>query len=186
MAGGPKIGQLMTQLVMTTSPDASLEEAGRLLRECHVSGLPVIDRDEHVVGVVSEKDLVRVLHQAAGIGLPRGLLDVVLGSAPAHGPDALTVCQHRLKNTRVGEVMSRPAVSIGPETTLLEAARIMKVHGVNRLPVVDSDQRLLGIISSCDIRGDLSATALRARGSLHPAPSGARGNLHAHDPFGDA
>ena len=186
MAGGPKVGHVMTQLVMTTSPEANLDQAARLLRECHVSGLPVVDRDEHVVGVVSEKDLVRALHKAAGVGLPRGLLDVILGSAPAHGPDALTVCRNRLKNTRVSEVMSRSVVSIGPDTTLLEAARIMKSHGVNRLPVLDSEQRLVGIVSSCDIVGDLSPTPLRARGSLHPSPMGAHEPSRCYDPFWDA
>ena len=186
MAGGPKVGVVMTQLVMTTSPDASLDQAARLLRECHVSGLPVIDDDERVIGVVSEKDLVRELHRAAGVGLPRGLLDIILGSAPAHGPDALTVCQHRLKNTRVSEVMSRPVVAVGPETTLLEAARIMKTHGVKRLPVLDSERRLIGIISNADIVGDLATTPLRARGSLHPSPMGARETARCCDPFGDA
>lgn len=186
MAGGPRIDHVMTELVMTTSPDASLDQAARLLRECHVSGLPVVDREEHVVGVVSEKDLVRVLHQAAGVGLPRGLLDVILGSAPVRGPDALTVCRHRLKNTRVSDVMSRPVVSIGPDTTLLEAARLMKTHGVNRLPVLDAEQRLIGIVSSCDIVGDLSPTPLRARGALHPSPMVARGSSRCCDPFWDA
>ncbi len=186
MEGGPKVGHVMTQLVMTTTPEASLDQAARLLRECHVSGLPVVDNDEHVVGVVSEKDLVRVLHKATGVGLPRGLLDIVLGSAPVRGPDSLTVCRHRLKNTRVSEVMSRMVVSIGPDTTLLEAARIMKTHGVNRLPVLDSDQRLVGILSSCDILGDLSPTPLRARGSLHPSPMGVYDSNRCCDPFWDA
>lgn len=186
MPGGPRVGHVMTQLVMTTSPDASLDQAARLLRECHVSGLPVVDREERVVGVVSEKDLVRTLHKAAGVGLPRGLLDVILGSAPAHGPDALTVCRHRLKNTRVSDVMSRAVVSIGPDTTLFEAARIMKTHGVNRLPVLDSEGRLVGIVSSCDIQEDLSPTPLRARGALHPSPTGVYESSRCCDPFWDA
>jgi CBS domain-containing protein len=175
----------MTRLVMTTTPDASLDEAARLLRERHVSGLPVVDADERVVGVVSEKDIVRVLHKAAGVGHPRGLLDVLLESAPTKGDNVLAVCRRRLRNTRVKDVMSRPVVSVEPETSLIEAAHLMKVKGVNRLPVLDARQHLVGIVTRCDIVGDLSTTALRARGSLHPAPITVRPGARRSDPYGD-
>jgi CBS domain-containing protein len=185
MAGGPTVAQIMTPLVMTTTPDASLDEAARLLRECHISGLPVVDAEDRVVGVVSEKDIVRVLHEATGVGHPRGLLDVLLESAPAKGENVLEVCRHRLRNTRVKEAMSRPVVSVGPETSLIEAAHLMKGMGVNRLPVLDAQQRLVGIVTRCDIVGDLSATALRASGSLHPAPREVGPGVRRSDPYGD-
>lgn len=185
MTGGPTVAEIMTQLVMTTTPDASLDEAARLLRECHVSGLPVVDAEDRVVGVVSEKDIVRVLHKAAGVGHPRGLLDVLLESAPAKGETVLKVCRRRLRNTRVRDVMSQPVVSVEPNTSLLEAAHLMKQKGVNRLPVLDARQRLVGIVSRCDIVGDLSATALRASGSLHPGPREARPGVRRSDPYWD-
>jgi CBS domain-containing protein len=185
MTGGPSVAEIMTQLVMTTTPDASLEEAARLLRECHVSGLPVVDAEDRVVGVVSEKDIVRMLHKAAGVGHARGLLDVLLESAPAKGESVLTVCRRRLRNTRVREVMSRPVVAVEPQTSLIEAAQLMKRKGVNRLPVLDARQRLVGIVTRCDIVGDLSATAPRAGGSLHPAPREVRPGVRRSDPYGD-
>ncbi len=185
MVGGPTVAEIMTGLVMTTTPNASLDEAARLLRECHVSGLPVVDAEDRVVGVLSEKDIVRLLHRATGVGHPRGLLDVLLESAPTRGENVLAVCRRRLRNTRVKDVMSHPVVSVGPETSLIEAAHLMKMKGVSRLPVLDTYQRLVGIVTRCDIVGDLSTPALRARGSLHPAPIAVRPGARRSDPYMD-
>ena len=170
MTDVPKVAQIMTKLVMTIPPEASLEEAARLLREYHVSGLPVVDTKDSVIGVISEKDIVKVLHRAAGIGHPRGLLDLVLESAPAKGESVLTICRRRLRNTRVRDAMSQPVVSVAPDTPLLEAARLMKVRGVSRLPVLDNQKRLVGLLSKSDIARDLVPKSRKARGSLHPAP----------------
>ncbi len=186
MANGPTVAQIMTRLVMTTSPDASLDQAARLLRECHISGLPVVDLKDRVIGVLSEKDIVRVLHEATGVGHPRGLLDVLLESETAKGENVLTICRRRLRNTRVREAMSQPVVSVKPDTSLIAAARLMKMKGVNRLPVLGPRQRLVGIVSRCDIVGDLSATTLRARGSLHPGPLKVGPGVRRSDSYLDA
>jgi CBS domain-containing protein len=176
----------MTQVVITTGPDASLDQAARLLREFHVSGLPVVDSSEQVIGVVSEKDLIRDLHQAAGVGSPRGLLDLLLESAPAKkGESILEVCRNRLRHTRVREVMSQPVVSVGPEASLIEAARLMKRNGVNRLPVVDTQRHLVGIVARCDIVDDLSSHPSRVRGSLHPSRPKVRSRAKHSNPYFD-
>ncbi len=185
MNDAPSVARVMTQVVITTSPDASLDQAARVLREFHISGLPVVDAGERVVGVISEKDLIRDLHQAAGVSSPRGLLDLLLESAPTKGESILEVCRHRLRNTRVRDVMTQPAVSVGPEASLIEAARIMKRKGVNRLPVLDDEKHLVGIVARCDIVDDLSTHAPRIRGALHPSTPRARSKAKRTNPYFD-
>ncbi len=185
MSSTPIVARIMTQAVMTTGPDAHLDEAARLLREFHISGLPVVDASEHVVGVISEKDLVRDLHHAAGVDSPRGLLDLLLESAPSKGESVLEVCRNRLRNTRVRDVMTHPAVSVGPEASLIEAARVMKKNGVSRLPVVDAQKHLVGIVAKCDIVDDLSSQPARVRGSLRPSPLQTRSQIRHSDPYYD-
>ena len=181
----PTVAQIMSPLVMMTRPDARLSDVARVLREFHISGLPVVDEDERVVGVISEKDLVRTLHKATGIGSPRGLLDLLLESAPAKGESVLEVCRRRLRNTRVRDVMTQPAVSVRPEVSIIDAARLMKLNGVNRLPVVDARERLFGIVTRCDIVDDLATQPSRVRGALHPAVPKIVSRTDHSDPFFD-
>lgn len=180
------VSEIMTRLVVSTTPDARLDQAARLLREHHVSGLPVVDPPYRVVGVLSERDLVRTLHRAAGVASARGLLDLLLESAPAKGESALEVCRSHLKNTRVGDVMTRSVVTIDRRATIHEAARLMRLHGVKRLPVLDDRQHLVGIVTREDVVRAISGENRRARGSLHPAPESARGEpIEVTGPYED-
>ncbi|MFJ2720185.1 CBS domain-containing protein [Streptomyces sp. NPDC087437] len=117
--------------------------------ELHVSALPVVDGEGRVVGVVSEADLLpkeefrnRELTRFERI---RRRFDL----AKAEGMTA-------------EQVMSRPAVVVHPDATLAQAARLMAVHRVKRLPVVDDEDTLCGIVS----RGDLLKVFLRSDGDI--------------------
>jgi CBS domain-containing protein len=167
-----RVGDVMTRTVVTVAPDARLEEAARLLREHHVSGLPVVAPPHRVVGVLSERDIVRALHRATGIDSARGLLDLLLGSAPSKGESVLEVCQRQLHNTRVSDAMSPRVVTVDRDAPLIEAARLLRVHQVKRLPVVDVRGAIVGIVSRADIVQAVSGEARPSRGSLHPAPAG--------------
>lgn len=166
-----KVSDVMTKLVVTTTPDARLEEAARLLREHHVSGLPVVAPARHVAGILSERDIVRSLHRATGVDSPRGLLDLLLGSAPSRGESILEVCRRQLKNARVADAMTTEVVTVEKDAPLSEAARRMQTHGVKRLPVVDARGDLVGIVSRADIVQAVSGKARSRRGALHPAPA---------------
>ncbi|MFE6222628.1 CBS domain-containing protein [Streptomyces sp. NPDC057854] len=110
-----KVGGLMTDDVVTALPDTSFRDVAKLLAEHDISGLPVVDADDHVVGVVSESDL-----------LARRALT-------ARG------------------VMSAPAVTVHAEEAAADAARLMVRRGVERLPVVDEEERLVGIVTRRDL-----------------------------------
>lgn len=181
------VSEIMTRLVGTTRPDARLFEAARLMRELHVSGLPVVDPAGAVVGVLSEKDLVRTLDLSAGISSPRGLIDLLLASAPARGPSLLDICRHRLENGFVREAMTSPAITLPPTATIAEAAERMHHDRIHRLPIVEESGKLVGIVSRADLVAALAPErAGRRRGGLHPRSKRATPARAGYDLYADA
>lgn len=138
---------LMTTNVITVQPDDDVEKAARLLLDHHISGLPVVDGEGKVVGIISEADLVL---QAGEIRGPA--YTVVLGAIIyLENPRRFTEDLKRLVAQRVGDLMSRKVYTVGPDDPLERVATIMVEKGVNRVPVVDEDGRLAGIISRQDL-----------------------------------
>lgn len=134
-----KVRDLMTTDPVTTTPSTPLKEAARLMVRHKVSGLPVLDGGR-VVGIVTEGDFLR---QEASRDQPYrfSLLDALFGDEPAAAPAAETV----------GQVMTEQVLTVAPEATLSEAARIMSSRRVKRLPVVGPGGELLGVISRADV-----------------------------------
>ena len=135
----------MTRRVVTASPETTFKDAVGLLESNRVSGLPVVDRTGKLVGIVSEGDL--------------------LNKAEKREPDAyiLESRRHRLDRSRaaalnVASAMSQEVACVRPESPIAFAAREMHTRGFKRLPVVDADGRLVGIVS----RGDLLKVFLRS------------------------
>ncbi|MCX5554657.1 CBS domain-containing protein [Streptomyces sp. NBC_00038] len=141
------VSDLMTTSVVRVQRDANFKEIAKLLAECDITAVPVVDDDDRPVGVVSEADLLR--KEAAQLD-PAGLLPA-LHPRPADRAKAGA--------TTAEGLMSSPAVTARPEWTVVEAARVMEQSRVKRLPVVDEAGRLVGVISRADLlhvflRGD--------------------------------
>ncbi|ARP74546.1 hypothetical protein LK07_31275 [Streptomyces pluripotens] len=126
----------MTSEVVQARRTTPFKEVVRLLDLHRISGLPVVDQDDKVLGVVSGTDLVR--EQAAHADRP---------PAPARTAE---------------DVMSTPAITVHPEQPVADAARLMERRGIERLPVVDEEDRLIGIAT----RRDLLRVFLRTDGDL--------------------
>jgi CBS-domain-containing membrane protein len=120
-----KVKDVMTVEVATASEYTPYKDLVRLLGERRLSALPVVDADQRVLGIVSEADLLG----------KRGLPRAKDGASTA------------------GELMSRPAITVGPEATVAEAVRLLGQHGVKRLPVTDPGGRLVGIVNRSDLLG---------------------------------
>ena len=133
------VEDVMTREVMCAHEDTPYKELVKLLAAWRVSAVPVVDDRRHVLGVVSEADLL------------------VKQQKPARPGIRLLSARHRrearakARATVAAELMSRPAVTIGQRATLTEAARRLHAAGVKRLPVVDPVGRLVGIISRVDL-----------------------------------
>jgi CBS domain-containing protein len=135
-----KISDVMTRDVMTVSPDVTLKEVAEVLSGLGVSGLPVVE-DGRVVGVVSEAD---VLAKERGDSPRRSSL---FGLLLDDGAD-LTA---KLEARTAGEAMTSPAVTISQDRPLAEAAARMLDEQVNRLPVIEEDGTLVGIVTRADL-----------------------------------
>ena len=135
-----KVKDVMTTEPLTVTQETSLKDAAGLLAEHRISGLPVVDSQNHVVGVISEGD---ILFKEIGGGRERHLIERWL-EAPAAG-------EAKSEAKTVGEAMTAPAVTITAKRPLAEVANMMIDQGVKRLPVVDAEGALIGIVTRADL-----------------------------------
>jgi len=143
------VKDVMSTLPVWVSETASFQEIAARLRECRISAFPVLDAHGQVTGVVSEADL---LVKEAVLGEPGGVRGLLAGLMH-HAARA------KAAGVTAADLMTSPAVTIGPDDTVEHAAKLMYDRKVKRLPVIDHDDRLVGIISRTDIlavfdRGD--------------------------------
>ncbi len=132
------VRDVMTRRVVSVREDASFKEMADMLRRTRISAFPVIDTANRVIGVVSEADLlVKEAVQATGTSIVAALRHV--------GEEV------KAKGVTAADLMTRPAITIGPDASVAEAARIMYDRRIKRLPVVDAAGRLLGIVSRADV-----------------------------------
>ncbi|MFZ3573048.1 CBS domain-containing protein [Streptomyces sp. BH097] len=148
-----KVGTVMVSDVVRATYGTSFKEVARLLSGHRISGLPVVDEDSHVIGVISETDLLarQVRADDGTYGRARRI------RLPALHRAARKEARRATART-AGALMSQPPVTVHAEDTIAEAARTMAHHKVERLPVVDEEERLVGIVT----RRDLLQTFLRA------------------------
>ena len=141
------VADIMTRDPIVVQRETPLTEAIKTLAERRISGLPVVDDAGHLVGIISETDL---MWQESGVTPPAYIMfldSVIYLKNPATYERDL----HKALGQTVGEVMSDKAISISPEKTLRDAATIMRDRGINRLPVVDTEGQVIGILTRGDI-----------------------------------
>jgi len=155
------VRDVMTERVFTVTRDTSLKVAATRMIEYGVSGLPVVDGEEVVVGVVSETD---VLFKERVAPDRKGVVDWLVH----YGEDPPLA---KLEARTAGEAMTTPAVTIASGRSVQDAATLMLDLSIDRLPVVDSGQ-LVGIVTRADLvrafarSDDLIAQEIRDEGLL--------------------
>ena len=131
------VGNAMTATVVTLSPDETLGEAARKLERAGISGAPVV-RDGRVAGVVTLRDILRSEPETGG-------------PVATTGPWLRHERDLDHSGRQVEDVMSRRAVTVRTSDTVEDAAARMSATKVNRVPVVDGDHRLVGILTRDDV-----------------------------------
>jgi CBS domain-containing protein len=121
-----RVVDVMTSDVITVRPDTTITEAARLMFRNRISGLPVCDDEATLIGMITEADFLRL-------------------EVARHNETMMDTVE------TVGQVMTQDVTTIAPGVALADAARVMVYEDINRLPVVDSDSRMLGIISRLDV-----------------------------------
>ncbi|MEU7226653.1 CBS domain-containing protein [Streptomyces chrestomyceticus] len=135
------VAEVMTWEVVQARPDTPAQELARLLDVHRISGLPVVDGDDKVMGVVSRTDLPALPGDRSRS--PAGRLP---HPAPRRPPGTGTP-----GGATARDVMTTPAVTVHPEHRVADAARLMQRRHVDRLPVVDEEDRLIGITTRRDL-----------------------------------
>ncbi len=137
------IHDVMSRPALTVHPETPLKDVARQLVEHRISGLPVVDPNGKVLGVISEADLLMKEQGAAAV--PHRHFVRLLGESRATKAHLA-----KLRATTAGEAMTVPAVTITSDRPLAEAASLMTRRGINRLPVVEEGV-LVGVVSRADL-----------------------------------
>ncbi len=135
-----RVMDVMNKEVVAVQKFDDINQAAKILSENNISGLPVVDKENRVIGIISEADVLSMM------GARRGhtFKDIIRHLFGEPLPE-------RKMGDLVGDIMTAPAVTIRPGVDITEAAKVMDEKRIRRLPVVDDDGKLLGIISRRDI-----------------------------------
>lgn len=150
-----KVGQCMMQQLITLRPENTLGEAALIMSKVWVSGTPVVNDKNNLVGIISEADILEFIHGRIEQGPDvkevsteeSGTIKRILALENDPGSNETV---DRLNQATVQEVMIKEPVTIEPEADVIEAAHLMNLYRINRLPVVQ-DGRLIGLITRGDI-----------------------------------
>ena len=137
-----RIAEIMTRQVITVLPTTPLAEAAARMAKHHITGLPVVQEDGTVVGILSERDFFRNM----GDGSQISCMALIADSLASGGCPALC-----MRGTTAGEIMTTPVVTVLETALLHEAGTLMREKGINRVPVTDTKNRLLGILTRSDL-----------------------------------
>lgn len=141
---------IMTHPVVTIRADAKVKDAAALMANKRFSGLPVVDDDGRVIGMITEADLIRFSHSLKVVPIKRtwGWVNPYEDLGEIAGfREGLS----ELENAPVTEVMSRKVITVLEDTPVIEIARMMTKHAINRVPVIGRDGRLVGIVTRADM-----------------------------------
>ncbi|KSV79587.1 CBS domain-containing protein [Ensifer sp. ENS07] len=135
-----RVKDVMTTSVVKLSPDNSVRQAARIMLDNHVSGLPVVDGDGALVGVISEGDLIRRSELGGGIPV----------ADPTGAADERASAYVRRSSWRVGDAMTANPVTIDEDASVARVASLMRERGIKRVPVLRNGL-VVGIVSRADL-----------------------------------
>ncbi len=152
-----KVEEIMVKDVISFKPEDPIHYAAWSLRKRRISGAPVVKGDK-IVGVVSERDIMRLLEEQnihVNLFLPSPFDLVELPIKMKHQLDEITEIIGKTAKTPVEEIMTKKVVTVPKDATVAEVAKIMGDRKINRLPVVDENGSLVGIVTRGDVIGTL-------------------------------
>lgn len=153
-----KIQEAMQKDVIRFQPEDRIVEVAQSLRENKISGAPVVNKEGHVVGIISEGDIMRLLEVHSpriNLILPAPLDLIELPVRMKYELDEIAEDMNKAASILIGEIMTKKVITIGPDADISDAAQLMDTHDIKRLPVVDDNSKMIGIVTRGDIIGAL-------------------------------
>jgi CBS domain-containing protein len=148
MPGSTLVRDVMSTPVSTLGPDEKVEHAADVLAEKNIGALPVVDADGRLLGMLRDDDLIA---SEARVHVPTFINFLGLGMAFPGEMKHLEQELKKIAGATVRDVMQTDPPTVSPDATLEDVATIMHERGVNSLPVVDTDRKVVGIVARADI-----------------------------------
>ncbi len=156
---------IMTRNVVTIRKGSSIAEALKAMADYKVSGLPVVDVDDRLVGIITESDVLLM-----GQGMVSEGDNVNLNSLFRPRAEGLEEAYRRARASLVEEAMTRKVLVFSEDSMVVDIARAMMEHAINRVPIL-RDQKVVGIVSRRDV---IKALAKAANGEATSTSDGGR------------
>lgn len=141
-----KAKEIMSTNVLTVKKDATIEEIAHVLTDNNISGVPVVNESNHILGIVTEKDL---LYKDVEPHFPP-VVELLGGMIFLKGVKHYNEELRKLVATKAEDIMTKHVITVDEETVVEKVAELMTEKDINRIPVV-KDGKLAGIISRSDI-----------------------------------
>jgi CBS domain-containing protein len=151
-----KIEDAMEVNVVKFKSTDKIVDVAQVLRNNKISGAPVVNEENHVIGILSEGDIMRMLEfhsPKINLILPAPLDLIELPVKMKHEMDELAEDMERASSVLIGDIMTKKVVTISKDAQIADAAELMDSHHIKRLPVVDENHKLIGIVTRGDIIG---------------------------------
>ncbi|MCX6740019.1 MAG: CBS domain-containing protein [Candidatus Parcubacteria bacterium] len=141
------VKNIMKKDVITIPHTATYYEVAKILHDRQISGAPIVDDDNKLIGMITEKDLFKVLYPFYKSYYENPEL---YGDAEARESKA-----SEIKDDKIEKFFSREIVTVSPDTLIMKAGALLVAKGIHRMPVVDEKGKIVGIISRGDIFGEV-------------------------------
>jgi CBS-domain-containing membrane protein len=142
LARSVKVEEVMTTEVVSVVRKTPLREVAELMAQRRVSGVPVLESDGAVAGVISETDFLSTMGDEKSQTFMDIIADCLRGGKCLAAP---------MRAQTAEDIMSSPAITVSSETPLMEVANVMATQRINRVPVLDEAGKLIGIASRADV-----------------------------------
>ena len=156
-----KVKDAMEKYVIKFHTDDKISDIAQSLRDNKISGAPIVDKDNKVIGIISEGDIMRLLEVHSprlNLILPSPLDWIELPIRMKYEFDEIAEDMNKAASVHISEIMTKKVITIKEDDDISDAAQLMDTHSVNRLPVVDDERKILGIVT----RGDLISALVRS------------------------
>lgn len=142
---------IMTSPTITIGKDKNVKEALNLLADNNISGVPVTDEDGKLIGIISGADIMRYSQQKKMIPFSNTSLWVTQFGDSDEDLQAIRSSYENLYRTMVEQIMTKKVYSTSKDTPISELAQLMNKNYINRIPIVDSDKKVIGIVTRNDL-----------------------------------
>ena len=150
----PKVSEIMDTSLVSVTPEDDIKSVLEALREHDLPGVPVVDGDGRLVGIITESDLV-ISDDENDFHLPH-YVNIMGGIVFLESMKHFEERARKAFAAQAADLMTADPVTVGPDDEASEAGRLISTHHHNRLPVVDDDGKLVGVVTRVDVLAALT------------------------------